>query len=102
VATTRTEDGHRQNTKTSTVINTERKKEYRETEEEMEVPTSSGGLRIRLTRLNLHEHDDYDDDELASICFGASGAPSSGSPKVIRAKFCVCHLNMELLRRRNM
>jgi hypothetical protein len=58
VATTRTEDGHRQNTKTSAAIQTERKKEHRETEEEMEGPTSSGGLRNRLTCLNLHEHHD--------------------------------------------
>jgi hypothetical protein len=42
-------------------VTTERKKEHRTTEEEMEVPTSSGGLRNRLTRLNLHEHD-FDDD----------------------------------------
>jgi hypothetical protein len=58
VATTRTEDGHRQNTKTSTAIQTERKKEHRETEEEIEGPTSSVVLRNRLTYLNLHEHDD--------------------------------------------
>jgi hypothetical protein len=65
VATTRTEDGHKQNTKTSTAIQTERKKKHRATEEEMERPTSSGGLKNRLTRLNLHEHnddDDYDND----------------------------------------
>jgi hypothetical protein len=61
VATTRTtEDGHRQCTETSTAIQTERKKEHRATEEEMEEPTSSGGLRNRLTRLTLHEHDDDD------------------------------------------
>jgi hypothetical protein len=47
---------------TSTAIQTERKKKHRETEEEMERPTSSGGLRNILTRLNLHEHDDDDDD----------------------------------------
>jgi hypothetical protein len=41
VATTRTEDGHKQNTTTSTAIQTERKKEHRTTEEEMEGPTSS-------------------------------------------------------------
>jgi hypothetical protein len=58
VATKRTEDGHRQSTKISTAIQTERKKEHRANEEEMEGPTSSGGLRKRLTRLNLHEHDD--------------------------------------------
>jgi hypothetical protein len=63
VAATRTEDGHRQNTKTSTAIQTERKKEHRATEEEMEGPTSYGRSRNRLTRLNLHEHDDDDDDE---------------------------------------
>jgi hypothetical protein len=61
VATTRIEDGHRQNTKTSTAIQTERKKEHRATEEEMEGPTSSGGIRNRLTRLNLHKHDDDDE-----------------------------------------
>jgi hypothetical protein len=64
VATTRTEDGHRQNTKTSSAIQTERKKEQRETEKEMEGPTSSGGLRSRLTRLNLHEHNDDNDDNI--------------------------------------
>jgi hypothetical protein len=63
VATTRAEDGHRQNTKTYTAIQTERKKEHRATEEEMEKPSSSGGLRNRITHLNLHEHDDYDDDD---------------------------------------
>jgi hypothetical protein len=61
VATTRTEDEHRPNTKTSTAIQTERKKEHKETKEEMEGPASSGGLRNRLTCLNLHEHDDDDD-----------------------------------------
>jgi hypothetical protein len=58
VVTARTVDGHRQNTKTSTAVQTGRKKEHRATEEEMEGPTSSAGLRNRLTRLNLHEHDD--------------------------------------------
>jgi hypothetical protein len=61
VATTRAENRHRQNTKTSTAMQTERKKEHRATEEEMEAPTSSGVPRNRLTRLNLHEHDDDDD-----------------------------------------
>jgi hypothetical protein len=60
VAITCTEDGHIQNTKTSTAVQTDRKKEHRETKEEMEGPTSYGGLRNRLTRLNLHEHDDDD------------------------------------------
>ena len=41
VATTRTEDGHKQNTKISTTISTKRTKEHRTTEEEMEGPTSS-------------------------------------------------------------
>ena len=41
VATTRTEDGHKQTTKTSTTILTKRTKEHRTTEEEMEGPTSS-------------------------------------------------------------
>ena len=40
VATTRAEDGHKQNTKTSTAISTKRTKEHRTTEEEMEGPTS--------------------------------------------------------------
>jgi hypothetical protein len=62
MATTRTEDGHRQNTKTSIAIQIERKKEHKATEEEMEGPASSGGLRNRLTCLNLYEHDDDDDD----------------------------------------
>jgi hypothetical protein len=61
VATTCIEDGHKKNTKTVTTIQTERAKEHRTTEEEMEEPTSSGGLRNRITRLNLHEHDDDDD-----------------------------------------
>ena len=39
VATTCTEDGHRQTTKTSTTIWTKRTKEHRKTEEEMEGPT---------------------------------------------------------------
>ena len=41
MATTLTEDGHKQNTKTSTTISTKRTKEHRTTEEEMEGPTSS-------------------------------------------------------------
>jgi len=41
VATTRTEDGHRQTTKTSTITSTKRTKERRTTEEELEGPTSS-------------------------------------------------------------
>jgi hypothetical protein len=41
VATTRTEDGHRQNTKTSVTIYTKRAKKHRTTEEEMEGPNSS-------------------------------------------------------------
>jgi len=40
VATTRTENGHKQNTKTSVTILTKRTKEYRTTEEEMEAPIS--------------------------------------------------------------
>jgi hypothetical protein len=63
VATTRTENGHRQNTKTNTAIQTERKEKLRATEEEMEGPTSSGVSRNRPTRLNLHVHDDDDDDD---------------------------------------
>jgi len=47
VATTRTEDGHKQNTKTSTTVQTKRTKEHRKTEEETEGPTSFGGLRNR-------------------------------------------------------
>jgi hypothetical protein len=58
VATTLTEGGHRQNTKTSNAIQTDIKKEHRETEDEIKDPTSSSGLRNRLTRLNLHEHDE--------------------------------------------
>ena len=41
VATTRTEDGRKQNTKTSTTILTKRTKEQRTAEIEMEGPTSS-------------------------------------------------------------
>jgi hypothetical protein len=41
VATTRTEDGHKQNTKTSVKMYTRRKKKHRTTEEELEGPTSS-------------------------------------------------------------
>jgi len=41
VATTCTEDGHKQTTKTSTTIYTNMTKEHRTTEEEMEGPTSS-------------------------------------------------------------
>ena len=39
VATTRTEDGHKQNTKTSITIQTKRTKKHWTTEEEMEGPT---------------------------------------------------------------
>jgi len=41
VATTRTEDGHKQTTKASTKISNKRTKEHRTTEEEMEGPNSS-------------------------------------------------------------
>ena len=41
MATTCTEDGHKQTTKTSTTISTKRSKEHRTTEEEIEGPTSS-------------------------------------------------------------
>jgi len=41
VATTVTENGHKQNTETSTTILTKTTKEHRTTEEEMEGPTSS-------------------------------------------------------------
>jgi len=40
LATTRTEDGHKQDTKTSATIYIERTKEHRTTEEEMEGPIS--------------------------------------------------------------
>ena len=53
-----TKDGHKQTTKTSTKIQTKRTKKHRTTEEEMEGPTLSGGLRSRLTCLTLQEHDD--------------------------------------------
>ena len=51
-------EGHKQTTKTSTKIQTKRTKKHRTTEEEMEGPISSGGLRNRLTCLTLREHDD--------------------------------------------
>jgi len=41
LATTCTEDGHKQTTKTSTTISAKRTKEHRTTEEEMEGPTAS-------------------------------------------------------------
>ena len=41
VATTYTEDGQKQTTKTSTTMQTKRTKEHRTTEEDMEGPTSS-------------------------------------------------------------
>ena len=47
VAKTRTDDGHKQTTNTSTTISTKRTKEHRTTEEEMEGPTSSCGLSNR-------------------------------------------------------
>jgi hypothetical protein len=56
-------------TKTSTAIQTERKKEHGETEEETEGPTASAGLRNRLTSLNLHERGDDDDDDDDLLCF---------------------------------
>ena len=40
VATTRTENEHKQNTKTNTTIQTKKTKEHRMTAEEMEEPTS--------------------------------------------------------------
>jgi hypothetical protein len=47
VATTCTEDGQKQITKTSTALQTKRTKEHRKTKEEMGGPTSPGGLRNR-------------------------------------------------------
>jgi hypothetical protein len=47
MATTCTEDGQKQTTKTSTALQTKRTKENRTTEEEMGGPTSPGGLRNR-------------------------------------------------------
>jgi hypothetical protein len=47
VATTCTEDGQKQIIKTSTALQTKRTKEHRTTEEEMDGPTSHGGLRNR-------------------------------------------------------
>ena len=41
VTTTCTEDGHKQTTKTSTIVSTKRTKEHRMTDEEMEGTTSS-------------------------------------------------------------
>jgi hypothetical protein len=76
--TTGTEDGHRQNTKTSTTIQTERKKEHREIEEEMEGPTSSIGSRSRLTCPNHHENDYDDDDDDMAIC------------RLIKKSLCTC------------
>ena len=58
MAITRTEDGHKQTTETSTTIYTKRKKKHRTTEEETEGPTSSWGSRNRITCLTLQEHDD--------------------------------------------
>jgi len=60
VATTRTEDGHKQNTKTSTTISTKRTKEKDDRGRD-------GGtnfiLRIKEQETRLHEHDDDDDDD---------------------------------------
>ena len=55
VATTCTEDGHRQTTKTSTAIQTRRTKEHRTTEKEMEGPARKlwlpeDGLRTETCR----------------------------------------------------
>jgi hypothetical protein len=47
VATTCTENGQKQLTKTSTALETKRKKKHRTTEEEMGGPNSPGGLRNR-------------------------------------------------------
>jgi len=47
VATTRTENGHKYNNKTSTTTSTRRTKEHSTTEEETEWPTSPSGLRDR-------------------------------------------------------
>jgi hypothetical protein len=47
MATTCTEDGQKSTTKTSTALQTKRTKKRRTTEEEMDGPTSPGGLRKR-------------------------------------------------------
>jgi len=61
VATTRTENGHKQNTKTSTTISTKRTKEHKTTEEEMGGTNFILGIKEQETRLTLHELDDDDD-----------------------------------------
>jgi hypothetical protein len=58
VATTSTEDGHRQNTKTSTAIQTERKKEHRVTEEEMEETNVIWRSKEQANTPKSSEHDD--------------------------------------------
>ena len=91
VATTRTEDGHKQTTKTSTTIHTKRTKKHRTTEEEMEGPTSSWGSRNRLTCLTLQEHDD--DDESVYINFHSLSRwflPFSFLPNIAYV-FIVCY-----------
>jgi len=62
VVTTCTEDGHKQNNKTSTTVSTKRTKG-------IELPRKKwrANFILRLkeqeTRLKLHEHDDDDDDD---------------------------------------
>jgi hypothetical protein len=50
-------------------MQTEREKEHKETEKEMEELTSFGGLRNRLTRLNLQEHDEWMNSSLQTSTF---------------------------------
>ena len=63
MATTRTEDGHKLNIKTSTTVSTRRTKEHRTTEEEMEGTNFTLRIKEQETRLTLREHDDDDDDD---------------------------------------
>ena len=63
MATTCTEDGHKQTTKTSTTISTKRMKKHRTTDEEMEGTNFILRIREQETCLTLQEHDDDDDDD---------------------------------------
>ena len=75
MATTRTEDGHKQNTKTISTISNKMTKEHRTSGEEMEGPTCILRMKEEETHLTLHEHDDDDDDD-----------DGNGAEAVIRAE----------------
>ena len=64
VATTRTEDGHKQNTKTSTTIYVDQKDEGTQEDRRRDGGTNFIlWIKDQETRLTLHEYDDDDDKD---------------------------------------